>query len=105
MRYLLDTNVISGLMRKRLEIRTHLSSLGPAHDIVTCPIVRGEILFGIEKLPQGRRREQLAERATAALAEARDSRRRIRPKSKPRASVRVPRSTRTTFGSLRQRRR
>lgn len=69
MRYLLDTKVISGLMRKRLEIRAHLSLLGPAHDIVTCPIVRGEFLFGIEKLPHGRRREQLAERATAALAE------------------------------------
>jgi tRNA(fMet)-specific endonuclease VapC len=69
MRYLLDTSVLSGLMRKRPEIRGRLLSLGPSHDIVTCPIVRGEILFGIERLPQGRRREQLAERATAALAE------------------------------------
>jgi predicted nucleic acid-binding protein len=64
MLYLLDTNVISGLMQKRPEIRGRLSSLGPSHDIVTCPIVRGEILFGIERLPDGRRRQQLAERAT-----------------------------------------
>ena len=69
MLYLLDTNVISGLMRKRPEIRGRLSSLGPLHQIVTCPIVRGEILFGIERLPDGHRRQELAERATLALAE------------------------------------
>jgi tRNA(fMet)-specific endonuclease VapC len=69
MLYLLDTNVISGLMRKRPEIRGRLSSLGPSHDVVTCPIVRGEILFGIERLPDGRRRQELAERAMSALAE------------------------------------
>ena len=69
MLYLLDTNVISGLMRKRPEIRGRLSSLGPVHEIVTCPIVRGEILFGIERLPDGRRRQELAERAMSALAE------------------------------------
>jgi tRNA(fMet)-specific endonuclease VapC len=69
MLYLLDTNVISGLMRRRPEIRTRLSSLGPLHEIVTCPIVRGEILFGIERLPDGRRRQDLAERAMSALAE------------------------------------
>jgi predicted nucleic acid-binding protein len=56
-------------MRKRPEIRGRLSSLGPSHGVVTCPIVRGEILFGIERLPEGRRREELAERALAALAE------------------------------------
>jgi predicted nucleic acid-binding protein len=56
-------------MRKRPEIRRRLSSLGPLHEIVTCPIVRGEILFGIERLPDGRRRQELAERAMSALAE------------------------------------
>jgi tRNA(fMet)-specific endonuclease VapC len=56
-------------MRKRPEIRGRLSSFGPAHDIVTCPIARGEILFGIAKLPEGRRRQELAERAMSALAE------------------------------------
>jgi tRNA(fMet)-specific endonuclease VapC len=69
MLYLLDTNVISGLMRKRPKIRGRLSSLGPLHDIITCPIVRGEILFGIERLPDGRRRQELAARAMSALAE------------------------------------
>ncbi len=69
MLYLLDTNAISALMRKRPEIRARLSSLGASHGIVTCPIVRGEILFGVEKLPDGRRRRELAERAASAFAE------------------------------------
>ena len=69
MLYLLDTNVISGLMRKRPEVRARLSSLGPSHDVVTCPIVRGEILFGIQKLSDGRRRQELAERAMSVFAE------------------------------------
>jgi tRNA(fMet)-specific endonuclease VapC len=69
MLYLLDTNVISGLMRKRPEIRGRLASLAPSHDVVTCPIVRGEILFGIEKLPDGRRRQELAALATLVLAD------------------------------------
>lgn len=69
MLYLLDTNVISGLMRKRPEIRGRLASLAPSHDVVTCPIVRGEILFGIEKLPDGRRRQELAALATFVLAD------------------------------------
>jgi tRNA(fMet)-specific endonuclease VapC len=69
MLYLLDTNVISGLMRKRPEIRGRLAALAPSHDVVTCPIVRGEILFGIEKLPDGRRRQELAALATFVLAD------------------------------------
>jgi predicted nucleic acid-binding protein len=68
MRYLLDTNAISGLMRKRPEIRARLSSLGPSDSVITCPIVRGEILFGIEKLPDGRRRQELAALAGSVLA-------------------------------------
>ena len=69
MLYLLDTNVVSGLMRKRPEIRARLSSLIPSDDVITCAIVRGEILFGIEKLPEGRRRDELAELATSVLAD------------------------------------
>lgn len=69
MLYLLDTNVISGLMRRRPEIRSRLTSLAPTDDVITCPIVRGEILFGIEKLPEGRRRQELVELATSVLVD------------------------------------
>jgi predicted nucleic acid-binding protein len=69
MLYLLDTNVISGLDAETAGDSGAPSSLGPSHDFITCPIVRGEILFGIERLPDGRRRQDLAERAMSALAE------------------------------------
>jgi len=36
-----------------------MAGLDPGDRLVTCAIVRGEILFGIERLPQGRRRTEL----------------------------------------------
>ena len=59
MTYLLDTNAISELMRADPRIESWLSGLNPADRIVTCTIVRGEILFGISRLPEGRRRTEL----------------------------------------------
>ena len=38
-----------------------MAGLDPADHIVTCTIVRGEILFGIARLPPGRRRTELEE--------------------------------------------
>jgi len=36
-----------------------MAGLAPDDRILTCPIVRGEILFGIARLPPGARREEL----------------------------------------------
>ena len=38
-----------------------MAGLDPGDRVVTCTIVRGEILFGIERLPAGRRRTELEE--------------------------------------------
>ena len=62
MLYLLDTNAMSDLMRGS-QLRQWLSTLPTDAQVVTCPIVRGEILFGISRLPEGRRRADLEERA------------------------------------------
>jgi len=51
--YLLDTNAISALMRADTALASWLSSLGADERVVTCAIVRGEILFGIERLAPG----------------------------------------------------
>lgn len=59
MRYLLDTNAFSDLMRKHPQLDARLAALAPVDNVVICPIVRGEIRFGIEALPQSRRREAL----------------------------------------------
>jgi predicted nucleic acid-binding protein len=57
--YLLDTNVISALMRAEEQMATWLSSIGADDRVVICTIGRGEILFGLERLAQGRRRTEL----------------------------------------------
>ena len=45
-----------------------MAGLGPADRIVICPIVRGEVLFGIARLPTGRRRVRLEEASRQRLA-------------------------------------
>jgi predicted nucleic acid-binding protein len=65
--YLLDTNAVSDLIHSYAGIEKWLSELSPDDRIVTCTIVRGEILFGIFKLPEGKRRVQLEIRARKFL--------------------------------------
>jgi predicted nucleic acid-binding protein len=59
--YLLDTNAISDLMRASPRIENWIQELDQVDRVVTCAIVRGEILFGIARLPEGRRRAELEE--------------------------------------------
>lgn len=59
--YLLDTNAISDLMRSAPRIENFMAGLSQADRVVTCTIVRGEILFGIARVPPGRRRTELEE--------------------------------------------
>ncbi len=61
--FLLDTNAVSDMMRAGAQIRTWLSEIQDDDSVVTCTIVRGEILFGIARLAQGRRRTDLQEKA------------------------------------------
>jgi predicted nucleic acid-binding protein len=59
--YLLDTNAISDLMRASPRIENWMVKLNQDDRVVTCTIVRGEVLFGIARLPEGRRRAELEE--------------------------------------------
>ena len=68
MTYLLDTSVISALMRADPGMATWLSSIGADDRVVTCTIARGEILFGLERLAPGRRRTDLAGKAQKLFA-------------------------------------
>jgi len=56
---LLDTNAVSELMRSDGRVEAWLASLSDQDSVVTCTIVRGEILFGISRLPEGKRRTEL----------------------------------------------
>jgi predicted nucleic acid-binding protein len=59
--YLLDTNAIGDLMRAAPRIENWMAGLGEGDRLVTCTIVRGEVLFGIARLPLGKRRTELEE--------------------------------------------
>jgi predicted nucleic acid-binding protein len=59
--YLLDTNVISDLMRAATHVENWITGLDRRDRLVTCTIVRGELLFGIARLPEGKRRAELEE--------------------------------------------
>jgi predicted nucleic acid-binding protein len=67
MTYLLDTNAISDLMRAVPQIESWMAGLDPGDRVVTCTIVRGGILFGVARLPRGRRRTELEETARQFL--------------------------------------
>jgi predicted nucleic acid-binding protein len=65
--YLLDTNAISDLMRADRAAEQWMGNLGPGDRVVTCTIIQGEILYGIARLPEGRRRAELEETGTKFL--------------------------------------
>ena len=67
MLYLFDTNALSDYMAGHAKLRARVSSLAAVDEAVICTIVRGEILFGIERLPPGSRRTQLEQAATRAF--------------------------------------
>jgi len=66
--FLIDTNAVSDLMRADSRIESWLASVNGNDRVVTCPIVRGEILFGIERLTPGKRRTELEQAAHRILA-------------------------------------
>ena len=63
MLYILDTNVVSALMNADAIVIAHLQALSSQDRAAACSMVRGEILFGIARLPLGRRREELYSKA------------------------------------------
>lgn len=66
--YLVDTTVFSHVMRRHPNVRAHLAVLGTADRLVICSIVRGEVLYGLERMPTGKRRSDLAAKAEELFA-------------------------------------
>lgn len=64
--YILDTNAISDLMQGHPTVAARLQAA--QSDAVTCVIVRGEIAYGIAKLPQSARRAAYVTRADQLFA-------------------------------------
>jgi tRNA(fMet)-specific endonuclease VapC len=64
--YLLDTNTVSAVMADHPKVKARLA-LQPGQ-VATCAIVRGEIRYGLERLPAGKRRANLESKASTVFA-------------------------------------
>jgi predicted nucleic acid-binding protein len=63
---LLDTNAISDLMRDHPQIKARIAT--HADPIVSSVVAVGEIYYGLERLPAGKKRSDLEARAHVILA-------------------------------------
>ena len=68
-KYLLDTSTCSLLMQENPRVKGRLDSLTESDYHFTCPIVKGEILFGIGRFPVGKRRQDIEQRANELFAD------------------------------------
>src|SRR2546430_1663511 len=69
MRYLLDTTIVSEMMRRNPNIQNFINELPISDRVVVCTITRGEILYGLERLPQGKRRRNLEKEANQIFSQ------------------------------------
>ena len=60
-------DAIADAMNAHPLLQARLASLTAPAQVITCSIVRGEILFGIERLAPGRRKNELAAMAVAVF--------------------------------------
>jgi tRNA(fMet)-specific endonuclease VapC len=70
MKYVLDTNVVSSLMRGEPNAIEHLRRVAQADVFIPHPVV-AEIEYGIQRLPRSKRREALASRFELLKSEIR----------------------------------
>lgn len=70
MLFLLDTNAFSDLMREHPQLDARLATIASTDRVIICPVVRGEIRYGIERLPQGKRRQELETKAAKLFRKA-----------------------------------
>jgi predicted nucleic acid-binding protein len=69
--YLFDTNAISDVMIGHVAVSARINRLASPDQTIICPIVRGEILFGVDRLPNGKKKDFLYITARATLAQFR----------------------------------
>lgn len=66
--FLLDTTAFSDLMREHPKLDSRLAMVSLTDRVVICSVVRGEIQYGIDRLPEGKRRQDLKAKAYKLLA-------------------------------------
>jgi tRNA(fMet)-specific endonuclease VapC len=68
MLFLLDTNAVSDILREHPTVVARVGRLSVSDQLATCTIVQGELLFGMERLPPGKRRDELDRKLRSILA-------------------------------------
>jgi predicted nucleic acid-binding protein len=68
MLFMLDTTAFSDLMRENPKVQSRLAALLPADRVSICPVVRGEVLHGLARLPSGERKQDLGTKAARLFA-------------------------------------
>jgi tRNA(fMet)-specific endonuclease VapC len=66
--FLLDTNAFSDLMAAEPRSTARFGSIAAPDRVVTCTIVRGEILYGIGRMPAAARRDVFSRNADALFS-------------------------------------
>lgn len=66
--FLLDTTAFSDLMREHPKLDSRLAMVSLKDRVVICSVVRGEIQYGIDRLSEGKRRQDLKAKAHKPLA-------------------------------------
>ena len=66
--YLLDTTAFSALVKEHPLAKARLAALEATHRVVICTVVRGEVLYGLELMPQGRRKLDLERKINDLLS-------------------------------------
>ena len=59
--YMLDTNAVSDLMTDQANVKAKVAAA--PDQVMTSVIVRGEIKYGLERMPKGKRRQELEGKA------------------------------------------
>jgi predicted nucleic acid-binding protein len=65
--YLLDSNIISYLVQENKVVGEHLNQLDTADRVIICTIVRGEILYGVQRMSAGKRKDEITEKLSKIL--------------------------------------
>jgi tRNA(fMet)-specific endonuclease VapC len=67
MKYLLDTNAVSDLMREHPVLSPRARGVTSPNRLIICPIVRGELEFGLQRLQAGKKHDALEANAKAVF--------------------------------------
>ncbi len=65
--YLFDTNAFSDFMRENQKMSFRIGKLTASDRVAISVIVRGETLFGLERMPLGKRRDETVIKAQRAF--------------------------------------